>query len=73
MLTAFTSPILKCLHLLFFNAQTLLTQWVTQHDKRKLWAQSPGPQLNGEQNDVGQHNVSLATTPSEWLGVPASL
>lgn len=49
MLTAFTSPILKCLCLLSFNAQTLPTQWVTQHNKHNLWAHSPGPQLTGEQ------------------------
>lgn len=73
MLTAFTSPTLKCLHLLFSNAQTLLTQWVTQHDEHKLWVQSPGPQLNGEQIDLGQHNVSLANSPNEELGAPASL
>lgn len=64
MLAAFTSPILKCFDLLLFNAQTLLTQWVTQHDKHNLWAQSPGPQLNGEQSDLSQHNVTLASTPN---------
>lgn len=64
-LIALTSPVLKCLHLLFFNAQTLFTQWVAQHDKHNLWAQSPGPQLNREQSDFGQLNVTLANTFNE--------